>query len=66
MVVYNYKDTITIESADIPLNVNHYCETNQKVHVQGLSCNYATFSITSNVSTVFIIASNSTFITDLS
>lgn len=66
VVAYNYKDTITIESVELPLTVNHYYEKNQKVHVHVISYNYAAFSITSNVSTIFIIASKSTPIPHLS
>lgn len=50
----------------MPLTVNHYYEKNQKAHVHVSSYNYAALSIISNVSTVFIIASKSTSIPDLS
>lgn len=66
VVTYNYKDAITIENVDMPLTVNHYYEKTKKVHVHVLSYNYTAFSITSNVSTVFIIAIKSTSIPDLS
>lgn len=50
----------------MPLTVNHYYEKNQKAHVHALSYNCAAFLVTFNASTVFIIASKSTSIPDLS
>lgn len=66
MVVYNHKDTTAIENVDMPLLLIIIMKKqNPKVHVHVFLYNYSSFSITSNVSTVFIIASKSAHILDL-
>lgn len=69
VVVHNHKDIITVENAAMPLLLIIIKKTNKQTkpeaHVCGFSYNYASSSINSNVSTIFIIASKSTSIPDL-
>lgn len=51
VIVYNYKDTISIENVDMPLLLIIIMKkTKPKAHVHVYSYNYVSFSITSKVS----------------